>query len=175
MNKKILYLVIGLIIIAIALFAVNKFLKEEVVEESVVPEVVEEENLVEIISVNNIDAADQAPGNEMFIEKVLLKTDGSGGFVVIYRTTEDGETGDIIGVSDYLAPGVTDNLVVTLDEGEVVEIDETVIAMLYADDGDGVWNSETDMPIVDNKGVIIKSTFTIKDDLEAVPGFEAKM
>ena len=174
MDKKILYLIIGLIIVAFALFAVNKLLKEEVVEEPTAPEVVEEE-LVEIISINNIDVPDQAPGNEVFVGKVLLKTEENGGFVIIHRATEDGEVGDIIGVSQYLTPGVTENFVVTLNEGEVVEIDETVIAMLHADDGDGVWNSETDISIINSEGDVVMSAFTIIDNLEEVPGFEAKL
>ena len=174
MDKKILYLIIGLIIVALALFAVNKLLKEEVVEDPTVPEIVEEE-LVEIISINNIDVPDQAPGSEIFIGTVLLKTDEAGGFVIIHRATEDGEAGDIIGVSQYLSPGVTENFVVALNEGEVVEIDETVIAMLHADDGDGVWNSETDISIINSEGDAVMSMFTIIDNLEEVPGFEAKL
>jgi hypothetical protein len=174
MNKKIIYLIVGLIVIAIALFAFNKLLKEEVVEEPIITETPEEEQ-VEIISVNNLIVPDQAPGAEVFVEKVLLKTDEDGGFVVIHRVTEDGDTGEVIGVSRYLEPGITENLVVVLNEDETVEVGETVTAILYADDGNGVWNSETDMPITDDEGIIIQATFTILDNLEDIPGFEAKL
>ena len=56
-----------------------------------------------------------------------------------------------------------------------VEVDETVVAMLHADDGNGVWDSETDMPLTDDEGNIIQVIFTIVDDLESVPGFDAKL
>ena len=81
----------------------------------------------------------------------------------------------MIGVSRYLEPGVTENLVITLGGGETVEVDETVVAMLHADDGNGVWDSETDMPLTDDEGNIIQVIFTIVDDLESVPGFDAKL
>ena len=174
MNKKIIYLIVGLIIVIIALFGFNKFLKEEVVEEPIIEEPPVEEP-IEIISINTLVVPDQAPGDEVYVEKVLLKTDGNGGFVVVYRVTEDGETGDVIGVSRYLEPGVTENLVVTLNEGETVEIDETVIVVLHADDGNSVWNSETDMSLTDDEGNIVQVIFTIVDDLESVPGFDAKL
>lgn len=174
MNKKIIYLIVGLIIVIIALFAFNKFLKNEVVEEPPVDKS-PVEMPVEIISIDTLVVPDQAPGDEIFVEKVLLKTDGNGGFVVVHRVTEDGETGDVIGVSRYLEPGVTENLVVDLNEGETVEVDETVVAMLHADDGDGVWNPETDMSLTDDEGNIIQVIFTIVDNLEDVPGFEAKL
>ena len=174
MNKKIIYLIVGLIVIAIALFAFNKFLKEEVIEEPIITETPEEEP-VEIISVNNLVVPDQAPGSEVFVEKVLLKTDGAGGFVVVYRVTEEGEAGDIIGVSEYLEPGVTENLVVALNEGETVQVGDTIIAILHTDSGDGVWNFETDTSITDDEGNVVQVTFTILDNLEDVPGFEAKL
>ena len=174
MNKKVVYLFVGLVVVIIALFAFNKFLKEEVVEEPIIIETPTEEP-IEIISINNIVVPDQAPGNEVFVEKVLLKTDENGGFVVVHRLNEDEGVGDVIGISRYLEPGVTENLIVFLNEGETAEIGETVIAMLHADDGDGVWNSETDMLIVDNEGNIVQITFTIIDNLEDVPGFEAKL
>ena len=175
MNKKITYLIIGLIIIIVALFGFNKFLKKEVIEEPPVVEKPLTEEPIEIISIDTLVVPDQAPGDEIFVEKVLLKTDGNGGFVVVHRVTEDGETGDVIGVSRYLEPGVTENLVVDLNEGETVEVDETVVAMLHADDGDGVWNPETDMSLTDDEGNIIQVIFTIVDNLEDVPGFEAKL
>ena len=174
MNKKVVYLIVGLIIVIMAFFAFNKFLKEKVVEEPPVIEPPTEEP-IEIISINNLVVPNQAPGTEIFVEKVLLKTNENGGFVIVHRVTEDGDIGEIIGVSRYLEPGVTKNLVVALNEGETVEIDETVVAMLHVDDGDGVWNSETDKPIIDNEGVIIQVPFTIIDNLEDVPGFEAKL
>ena len=73
------------------------------------------EEQVEIITVNSLTVPDQAPGNEVFIEETLLKTDGNGGFVVIYRATEDGLHGDVIGVSEYLGSGAKRNFLVSYD------------------------------------------------------------
>ena len=173
MNKKVIYLIIGIIVVVVALFAFNKFLKKEVIEEPLIVEI-PVEIPVEIISVNNLVVPNQAPGTEIFIERVLLKTDGNGGFVIIHRT-EDNNAGEIVGVSNYIEPGITDNVTTLLNDGETVEIDEVLIAILHGDDGDGVWNSETDTPLTDDEGSIIQVTFTIIDNLEDVPGFEAKL
>ena len=177
MNKKIIYLIVGLIIVIIALFAFNKFLKEEVVEEPIVEEPpVEEptEEPIEIISVNNLVVPNQAPGTEIFVEKILLKTDGKGGFVTIHRVNEEGETEEIMGVSSYFEPGVTENILVVLNEGETVDAPLEMVAMLHADDGDGVWNSETDIPLLDDEGNIVQVVFTMDNPKDA-PGYDTKL
>ncbi|MCK5096011.1 MAG: hypothetical protein KAR24_01510 [Candidatus Pacebacteria bacterium] len=170
MDKKITYLVVTIVVAIIAILAFNIFLKKEVEEVPVV-----EDSQVEIISINSILTPDQAGGEEVFIEKVLLKTDENGGFVVVHRVAEDGALGGVIGVSEYLTPGVHDNFVITLDEGETVEVGENVIVMLHGDNGDGVFNPKEDGALVDGGGNVVMISFTILDNLEEVEGFEAKL
>ena len=173
MNKKVVYLIVGLIIVIIALFVFNKILKEEVIEDPIVKETPSEE-LAETISVNNLVVPNQAPGTEVFVEKILFKTDGNGGFVTIHRVNEEGETGEIMGVSSYFEPGVTENILVVLNEGETIDVPLEMVAMLHTDDGDGVWTSETDIPLLDDEGNIVQVFFTM-DNLEDVPGYDTKL
>lgn len=170
MDKKITYL-IGLIVVAIVtILAFNMFLKEEVIEDDVI-----EDTQVDIISIDSIITPDHAVGEEVYIEKVTLKTDGNGGFVVVYRGTGENELGDMIGVSKYLAPGEYEHLIVALNDGEVVEIGDNVIAVLHSDNGDGVFDIDVDGAIVDPNGNVVMVSFSILNDLEDVPGYEAKM
>ena len=170
MDKKITYLVVTIVVAIIAIFVFNMFLKKEVEEVPVV-----EDSQVEIISVNSILTPDQAGGEEVFIEKVLLKTDENGGFVIVHRVTEDGALGGVIGVSEYLAPGVHDNFTITLNEGEAIMVGENIVVMLHGDNGDGVFSLEEDGALVDEGGNVIMVSFTILDNLEDVEGFEAKL
>lgn len=170
MDKKITYLVVTIVVAIIAILIFNVFLKKEVVEEPVI-----KDSQIEIISVNSILTPDQAGGEEVFIEKVLLKTDGNGGFVVAYRTTEDGSLGGVIGVSEYLTPGEHDNFIITLNDEEVIEIGENIIAILHGDNGDGEFSLEEDGALVDDEGNVVMSSFTVLDNLEDVEGFEAKL
>ena len=61
----------------------------------------------------------------------------SGGYVIIRRSSETEEgteeisPGVIIGVSDYIKAGLTENFVVTLNEEEVTEVGEVMFAMLH--------------------------------------------
>ena len=173
MNKKIIYLIIGIIIIILALFGFNKFLKKEVIEDPLIEEI-PVEIPVEVISVDNLVVPDQAPGDEVYVEKVLLRTDGEGGFVTIHKTNEEEEAGNMIGVSAYLETGVTENLLVVLNEGEIIDNPSDLVAVLHADDGDGVWNPETDLPLLDDEGNIVQIVFTM-GNVEDVPGFDAKL
>ncbi len=164
MNKKIIYLVVGIVVVIVAFFVFNSLLNKRVVEPPT-----EEPPVVDVISINNLIVPDQAAETEIFVEKVLLKSDENGGFVIIRRegtstttgTTTEEFVGDIVGVSRYLDPGVVDNLIVSLNDNETVEVGEILVAALYADDGDGLWNEETDVPLVNGEGLPILVSFTI--------------
>jgi len=162
MNKKIVYFIVVIVFIVIGFFAFNKFLKNE------------REVSVENISINNIIVPDQAPGNEIFVEEVLLEAKEAGGFVIFYRINEDNSEGDMIGNSRYLSPGFTKNFLVPLYKGETAEIGETILAVLHSDNGDSVWDYEKDLATKDIEGNIIKVTFKIIDNLEDLPGFDSK-
>lgn len=166
-TKKLIYLFIAIVVIILALFAFNKFLSRQVVDDGVVEE-------VPPVSVTNIIVPDQAGNNSVFVEEVSLKEGGPGGFVGIYRTTEDGSTGELIGVSGYLESGVvTNNFIVNLYEDETFAVGEKLIALVHADDGDMIWNKDVDMPMEYNEGLVMV-TFTILSE-EDIPGFETKL
>jgi hypothetical protein len=194
MNKRIVYLIIALLVVAGALFALNGYLAREVgveptpddsiiVDDGTVPETPEP------VTEDSLMVPDQAAEGEIFLQEVAFLDEGPGGFVVIHRVTEEGEVGDIIGVSNYLAAGRHQNVLVTLNEGETVAIDESVIAMLHTDDGDQIFDGALDVPLTKSVSMeveteegtttemgeeIIMVTFNILDE-EDLPGFETKL
>lgn len=172
-NKKIMYWVGGIVVCIIGFFGLNAFLNKPTdTKESSVDNVVGQ---AEVISVDNIVVPDQAGSSKIFVEKVLLKTNGKGGYVVIHRTAKDGTPGVIIGVSKYLEPGVNDNIVVPLNSGETVAIGDKLIAMLHGDNGDTIWNDATlDAPILREDGSNVMWKFSILDEKD-LPGFEQKL
>jgi len=193
MNKKVLYFVVVLIVIVLGLFVFNKILKEKIVE---VPEPnATNEEIVDpnIISVNELIVPDQAPGREVFIEKVSFKTDDDGGFVVIFsiETDEQGEqTRSAIGISQYFAHGTTlENFIVNLtedlDEDLLPVVGDIVVASLYKNadqQADQLAPEDTQSPHLERDGQIvdeydkpIEVFFKIIDNLETVPGFESKL
>ena len=174
-NKKIAYWVGGIAVCIVGLFALNTFLNKGAVVRESEKKVEQSGNGAEIISVDNLVIPDQASGDKIFVEKVLLKTGGKGGFVVIHKTKSDGTPGDIIGVSKYLEPGVTENLVVPLNKDQKVAIGDKVIGMLDADNGDKIWNDATaDAPILNSSGNFVMWKFNILAE-EDLPGFEKKL
>lgn len=177
MNKNIVYLIIAIVIIVIGLFAFNGFLAKEVGVENETPDIVEQDepqDIEPIITQDGIVVPDQAGGDSVFIEKVLLKESGSGGFVVIHEVGEDGELGDTIGASQYFEPGSTEIVEVLLNEGVTVDVGDTLIAVLYGDDGDKVFNAELDQQLVNDAGDPVTVQFSILAE-EDLPGFEVKM
>jgi hypothetical protein len=169
-SKKVLYLFIAIVVIILLLFGMNTYLSSRVSDE---PEGIDTPQ-VEVISIDNMVVPDQAAGSEVFIEKVLLKSDGAGGYVVIHRVGEDGAPGEIIGSSQYLEPGVTQNFLVSLYDGQTVDVGDRVIAMLHTDDGDKAFDATLDGAIVDDLGAVVMVTFNILAE-EDIPGFETKL
>lgn len=174
MNKKIIYLSVGIVAVIIALFAFNGFLTKEVIIEAPITQ----EPVVEIISINNLLVPDQAADSEIFVEKILLRSDEKGGFVVIYEaveTTEGTSTlfefGDAIASSSYISPGVTDNTLVSAYEDVSLEVGDVLIAVLYADEGDMLWDGETDTLILgdDEKPVQVIFNILSQGDIDIGP------
>ena len=84
------------------------------------------------------------------------------------------QPGAIIGASAYLEPGVTENMVLSLMEGEEVVVGDVLYAMLHTDDGDKEWNGEVDTPITNDDGEIVMVRFMILAE-EDLPGFDVKL
>lgn len=146
MNKKIIGLFVVIVIVIVGLFAVNAFLKDDMVEPG--SSVIEDNTVVDeyVVTKDMIMVPDQAAGSEVFVERVELL---EGGYVVIHRAAmeemaemdeeaaEDAEpaysVGAIIGISEYLEAGVAENFIVALNEGETTEVDEKIYAMLHTE------------------------------------------
>ncbi len=138
-------------VVIVALFAFNTFLKQKTVEAPAPDDtMIEEEEIT-----NTVTAPEQAGGSEVFIERATLTDDG---YVVIHED-EDGTPGEVIGASDLLPKGEHVNLIIVLDK-EVAEGD-VLHAMLHKDDGDGVFDPEKDLPITDAGGNPVAAQFSI--------------
>jgi hypothetical protein len=169
-GKKVLYLFIFVLFIIGAMFAFNYFMANKDVSDELVDELPQED----VIAIDNVLVPDQAASDEIYVEKALLRSDEAGGYVTVFRTDESGMPTGMIGVSSYLEPGISDNFLVPLDEGETVEVGDTLVAMLYGDDGDGVWSEDLDTVLMDENGQIVMTSFTILAE-EDIPGFETKL
>lgn len=75
---------------------------------------------------------------------VLDATIPQGGFIAIHETNEDGSPGAVIGHTEFLEPGTSSNVNVSLDEP--IESDQSLIAMLHQDTND---NETYDFPDAD--------------------------
>lgn len=176
MNTSIKYLGGIIIVILIALFVFNAFMKDEYVDEPTVrvddiPEVV-------LPLEYEVVAPEQAVSSEVYIEKASV-VDLEGGYVVLHRTAVDSEEvedmegevtediegeavpvmvedqesslGVIIGVSALLPQGFNERILVSLNDGEELVVDEVIYAVMYIDDADGVFNVELDSPAEGDK------------------------
>lgn len=89
----------------------------------------------------HIEAIDQSVMGKVAILSAALKQNG---YVVIHKE-EKGKPGKIIGVSKMLTPGLYSNSSLTLTEN--VMPGEGLVAMLHADNGDGVFSAASDTPM----------------------------
>lgn len=156
MDKKVIYFVIAIILVVVALFGTNAILKNKNVEVADDP-VVETPDVI-----NSIFVPEQAEGNQVFIRDT---SSVDSGFVVIHKTEEDEiggtTTGEIIGSSELIPSGNTQNFVIELTE-ETTEGD-VLMAMLHKDDGDGVFDPALDLPVsnVEVDSTIVATKFGI--------------
>lgn len=148
-NKGIIIFIVVIIIIIAGFFLFNSFLKNNVIEQDTSPQEVIKEDASLIVP-------EQAGGTNVFIEKAFLP---DGGYVVVHRA-EDGKPDKIIGVSEYLQGGSSDNFLMDIDE-EVVEGD-ILFAVLHADgNGDEKFDPLLDPLIFDNDGNPVSVEFNI--------------
>jgi len=101
----------------------------------------------------------QEPGNSVLLDFVSL-TEPS--FVVIQSYTPDGP-GEVLGVSPLLAAGNAQQLEVGLVQR--MEMEQTFYAVLYRDDGDGLFSLKTDMIVYDQSGAPLSLLFSTAPDL----------
>lgn len=111
---------------------------------------------------NGLVVANQSVEDSIFVDTAILEVPG---YVVIHRAEEDGSVGEVIGFSDLLPAGETEDFVILLDEE--VFVGEELIAMLHADDGDAFFEFPgADQPILDEFGDPVQVIFEIEAELE---------
>ena len=157
-NKSIIIFSAVIVVVIAGFFALNTFLKDTVVNEEESATVAEtpEQTPEELV------VPTQAGGDNVFVEKVSLDKDG---FVAIYRTQEDGTPGKLIGVTKLLPSGVRENFLMNIDE--VVNEGDVLFAELYVDNGDGVFDAQSDNPFVkDGEPIMVKFNIVSEGALE---------
>lgn len=97
-----------------------------------------------IIGTNAIYVAEQAPSRTLAVAVVRLE---KAGFVAVHEDAA-GAPGGILGVSGILPAGETNNLA-SIPLVRLTRDGETLYAMLYLDDGDGVFDAVKDKPALD--------------------------
>jgi hypothetical protein len=114
----------------------------------------EDEGIAEITS--EILISDFSAGDSVTVEYVLLDRKG---YVVIHGQV-DGKPGEVLGYSELLDSGESENVVVELERE--IEDGEIVFAFLHGDDGDGEFNFPgKDIPVTDEYGQIIMSMYRV--------------
>lgn len=113
------------------------------------------------LGANAIYVSDQIPGREVLVGFAAL---GEPGFVVI-REVDDGTSRGIVGVSGLVPAGESGNVPPIVLSREARH-GETLVAVLYRDDGDGVFNPSKDLPTTDDNNEPFAMQFMIDEDAE---------
>ena len=120
-----------------------------------------EETLNIQVEDNTIQLFGQKPGRNISIALVeLIKS----GYVVIYEPDAQGLPGEIIGNSDLLAKGKTEEFNVSLIR-EVKEGEE-LFAVMHLDNGDSKFEAENDEIVKSKGGKFVAMSFTVNEEME---------
>jgi hypothetical protein len=112
-----------------------------------------------MIGKDAIFVSDQEPSDHVAVGFAVL---GKPGFVVIYDE-KDEKLARILGASPLLPPGETSNLRPIFLSRKTVN-GEMLSAVLYSDDGDGVFDSAKDIPVQDVLGEPLLMHFSIDEE-----------
>lgn len=80
------------------------------------------------------------------------------GFIVIHKDN-NGVAGEVVAVSELLHPDRYQNISIVMD----FQAGEAYIAMLHADNGNGRFNPETDLPMKNMDNQTVMASFKISD------------
>ena len=100
------------------------------------------------VSGDTFQISTQAPGDTVVVDFASLE---QAGYLVIQAYTEEGP-GEVLGTSPLLAAGMIEQVQITLNV--TTEPDQTFFAVLYHDDGDGLFSPEADMMVYDQSGTV---------------------
>ncbi len=111
-----------------------------------------------ILAEEDVVFAQATAGEEFLTANATIQ---SPGYVIIYDNNE-GTPGEVIGQSEYLSAGESGDIMV--DVNKVLDEDEYIYAMLYSDDGDQVFDSVNDAPIMSKAGEPIMMMIIVASD-----------
>jgi Na+-transporting methylmalonyl-CoA/oxaloacetate decarboxylase gamma subunit len=143
MNKTLTIVVVALVVLAVLVYfmsgeddAVNQAADETsemTQEESTQADaaVSAEETPTNATPANSVQLAAAETGMKATVDSATLSQPG---YVVVYRVNSQNDT-EVIGSSDLLAAGDYSDITIQLDSG--IAKDQTIVAVLHADDGDG--------------------------------------
>lgn len=109
-----------------------------------------------VVTADTLTVDDQKEGTTVRIERVSMK---QAGYIVVHKDFM-GTPFDVLGVSEYLAAGEHEDVEVTL-LAESKEGD-TMIALIHADNGDGVFTPADDTSVQNEEKKNVMAPFTVK-------------
>lgn len=112
---------------------------------------------------NDVYTEDQVEGSIVVVRGVKLS---ASGYVVIHLVAQDGSVGDIVGNSELLSEGITEDVLVNLVG--VSEVGDEFVAMLHSDNDDEVFNAAEDAPVVDGEEVVSMQFAIVAEVVEAM-------
>lgn len=107
----------------------------------------------DVASENMINVDNQVIDKSVRIKKAVLSKNG---FIVIHKDSS-GAPGAVVGTSNLLEPG--DYSGIEIDISEEVKNERKFYAMLHEDNGDGIFNTHEDSPVIDKEDSIVFVSF----------------
>lgn len=148
MNSKNITFVVIIVAIILGLFLFNSSLKKEIIDVPVYDIESTEDRIV------SISVPDQVSEDSVFIENVYVLDDS---YVSIQR--QGSAQSAMLGVSELLHEGEKSNFRINVSEKTITG--ETLTAVLYVDNGDGVFDVSSDVPATDIDGDIMLVKFKV--------------
>lgn len=107
-------------------------------------------------SKNGIKAYNQLPEKTVYVSEILLERPG---YIVIFQADAQGKPDKMLGYGGVFKAGRYPNITMMLKE-ETKEGD-TLLAVLYIDNGDGLYKENEELPVKDEKGNQVMAKFSI--------------
>lgn len=108
------------------------------------------------VSKNGIKAYNQFPEKTVFVSEVLLEKPS---YIVIFRSDTQGNPGQRLGYGGVFKAGRYPNITMMLNEE--TKAGDTLLAVLYIDNGDGLYKENEELPVKDEKGNQVMAKFSI--------------
>jgi hypothetical protein len=106
------------------------------------------------VPMDSLGIGTQMPGKTFLVDFASLN---QSGFLAIQEYI-NGEMGEIVGVSPLLVAGLTEQIEISLTI--TTQADQTFYAVLYYDDGDGLFDKELDTMVLDSAGLPLQQLFS---------------